>query len=680
MATTTISSLPVEVWGRICSFLPSKDLRAVRQICQNAEAEGRRVIFHTVILSTKSWRLERFCKIAKDWRTAKHVKTIIIDLRSLWQPGPHSRDEIDGLVSSGLKRHRNEWIDCKHPALHEAIGNLTEVDNIIMSTKHTHYHCPGHSPPSPRRLRGVFAQTLALISKLKQPLRKLQFATNSSPQLTLDILNAAAELKSMSSLFPSLTRAQDLAALEMPMEYSLLHTLSNVQDLDLHLFDGFLKEGHALSVHAFSQVLSSMASNLRRLRVVVSTPYEWGGYMVRVTCLSHTHGGLQDDMLAVRWSSILGEIPFPKITHVHVQNVLWEPRCVGQFLRKHIGTLKHVQISTWSCDVTVLSPSELRCLRQVAGSAISVLTYEQASSEGQQLCVLNQPIGETRHCYYCIKAEKLAALLLDHNVVVNALVLAICQQVDVRMCDDKSYVRGGLHIAAEHIKLKDRQYPAYAEAMNDLPASELAQRGETKRQLLVQYQALLIGGDWIPPHSDGFFLVDLRQSASRLYAIHIDDKPNLFRYSTNGFERAGFVQKDNAMTPEYREDWIPAWLRDNITDILNAQFPVPAWAHPVASIADAKDAPHDPFEGMSSATYSNMVEGASNDAPSPWHMPYDMTTSTDIKQQGRRARDTIRRALRERAWAMQAASTESSGGHDDVLSAMENMDQLQIDT
>ena len=274
-----------------------------------------------------------------------------------------------------------------------------------MSTKHTHYHCPGHSPPSPPRLRGVFAQTLALISKLKQPLRKLKFATNSSPQLTLNILNAAAELKSMSSLFPPLTRAQDLAALEMPMEYSLLHTLSNVQHLDLRLFDGSLREGHALSAHAFSQVLKSMASNLRRLRVVVSTPYEWGGYMLRATCFGHAQDDLQDNMLAMSWSSILSEVTFPKITRVHVQNVVWLSKNVGQFLRKHAGTLKDVQISTWSCSVTVPVRDALRCLRQIAGPAILVLTYELAASEGRQLCVLNQPIGETRHWYYCIKAE-----------------------------------------------------------------------------------------------------------------------------------------------------------------------------------------------------------------------------------------------------------------------------------
>lgn len=301
-----------------------------------------------------------------------------------------------------------------------------------------------------------------------------------------------------------------------------------------------------------------MSSNLRRLRVVVSTPYEWGGYMVRATCFSHVHGGLQDTMLAVRWGSILGEISFPEITHVHVQNVLWDCRDAGQFLRKHVGTLKHVQISTWSCKILVPAPSELRCLRQIAGPAISVLTYEQAASEGRQLCVLNQPMGETRHCYYCIKAEKLAALLLDHNVAISALFLAICQQVDVRMCDDHSFLAGGLHVAGEHIDLKERQYAGYAEAMNSLSASELVQRGETKRQLLVQQQALLSGGNWILPHSDDVVLVGLRQSASRLYAIHIDERPQLFRYSINGFERAGFVQKDNAMPPEHREYWFPA--------------------------------------------------------------------------------------------------------------------------
>ena len=271
-------------------------------------------------------------------------------------------------------------------------------------------------------------------------------------------------------------------------------------------------------------------------------------------------------------------------------------------------------------------------------------------------------------------------MLLDHNVVVNALFLGICQQVDLRMCDDESFVRGGLHVADEHIKLRDRQYPAYAEAMNNLPASELAQRGEIKRQLLVQHHSLLCGGDWIQPFSDDVDLDGLRQSASRLYAVQIDDTPQLFRYSTNGFEKAGMVQMKNATTLEYREYWCPAWVRDNVTDILNAQFPVPAWAHPVASDADVEEAWPDPFENMSSATYSKMVEGASNDAPSPWHMPHEMTTSIDTGQHGTQAREAMERTLSERASSRQAASTESSGGHGSVLSALGNMDQLQIDT
>ena len=80
---------------------------------------------------------------------------------------------MDRPVLSGLQLHKTEWIDYSDPVLHGAIGNLTRVEKVIMSTKHAHYDCPDQSPSSPRRLRDVFVHTLALLTKLNQPLPAL---------------------------------------------------------------------------------------------------------------------------------------------------------------------------------------------------------------------------------------------------------------------------------------------------------------------------------------------------------------------------------------------------------------------------------------------------------------------------------------------------------------------------
>lgn len=172
------------------------------------------------------------------------------------------------------------------------------------------------------------------------------------------------------------------SVLQSEFEYGM-GIFRGIRVLEIHLYDQRSKRYRAdppLGLFDLKHALAAMASTLREFSLNISTPGEDSWQFTRCSCVSH-----RGSFGRFSFGDIFSGIEFEALEDVYLRNVEFLPRNVGGFLQKYASTLQKVHIAQWHCELYLPEYSDLRLLRDIAGPALSLLTWESSANEHMEL-------------------------------------------------------------------------------------------------------------------------------------------------------------------------------------------------------------------------------------------------------------------------------------------------------
>ena len=222
-------------------------------------------------------------------------------------------------------------------------------------------------------------------------------------------------------------------SLEAVLKNQLYHRFSlfsRLENFHVHIYDRRYLSRYDITQRmrptGLRTALAVMTSTLRHLRITVSMPGEnpWDFSRLLYTTCQRTSQTSFDE--------VFGNIQFDRIESIDLRNVRCDAASIASFLTKHDGTLQHLNVAHWACDMRLPDVDYMRELRTRAGAALRLLTLESCGSELGELCRRDNP-GSNMKRYWYVDAERIAALLLDENLSSFQLPLAICHDIDLRI-------------------------------------------------------------------------------------------------------------------------------------------------------------------------------------------------------------------------------------------------------
>ena len=539
---TTIKNLPAELIAEILYHLGPECLKSVRVANKWFHDEASKVLFHTIRLRPTAASARRLRLLAGS--TVKdHIQSLRFD------------------ISDGCRKFFREYTIKDHGTVADyrqadghgvlhfgAIDSVTGVHNLS-SVRNVTIEAPGGRQMSPRLLipgtAPLIFQILHLIRQLPGSLRSLNLLAKASHIISLDCFDLPADERFYpiyGHFYPPLTLAE-IADLQCR---ACLPAFSGLRSLDIQLYYG-TAEHEATSFANFHNALALGAQSFRSLSL---TLLKRTFRSARNLCMEH---GWQDpnDVGPYTFDALVGQIFFPRLVSLHLENVLYDCSTLGRFLQDHNYSLQKAHIAQWSCMPTILDATQARQLSQAAGSALRVLCLESCGNPQRLVCGGQRfeyespdPSTATRNhmtwkWYYSIRASLLVELLVDHQMSQPAVLHAISFLCHVRAYNGKRFLNtvgydynSGMHEdGSGHYELKDHEFPQHLTHITTLDVVSLVKRGQTTELLL---QALCTHSDKACPHT----LRDIQEGSlcggtGLMFALIINDVPGLYYWYSN---------------------------------------------------------------------------------------------------------------------------------------------------
>ena len=435
---------------------------------------------------------------------------------------------------------------------------------------------------------------------------------------------------------------------------SIPNLFSQLRNLDLHLYDyGARASADVASLlhplHTCRAALQGVSSELLSLKICISLIVDFRRWSpMRNSCMSH-RGIPTSQSPLITWDTFFHGLEFSKLTEMSVQNLEYEPRVLGNFLRHHASTLKSLHVAQWNCDWTIPSRADLRTLADTAGDSLSLLTVQSVGDEYHGLCdrhnFRNGRLARQRCFYYEVNARTLTNLALNFDMSNDALRLAITHQVDLITSWDRDRIarvydpndrRSNLlpHefdrlSASKHHTLKRQEEPAYRKFMSKMSDEKLHQYGVLKERLLREWRDMIDAGHNAVPRS----VFEFRVSPRDLYVFKINGAEGLYSFTRHGFQHLLEVIVDGTRKRVSG--------RDRETDVLNSLLMEQRPHRTRKSYEDVEDTGL--MEGEEFAGYKKVLEDVWWCAgllytkrkrsphlgywtpPNPWALPFEIT-------------------------------------------------------
>ena len=381
MPQSPAPELPLEIWAAVLAYLEPRDIKQARLVNHMLSIGATQSLFRTITVSYTTESLSRLQNITSQGSgnalPCDCVKEIVFNLCPLWNNPYHSRrrwvEQTAGDPSDYMANARSGTV---HFAVREFAGafrRLSMVDTITVTTKAPGWISWAEFSLGQYDVPQIFFQLLSLCDVLPQRIKSFQITTGQWNQLALDMFDA--NLLSHRAFRPIVLSATPPLSLPLVSGMELdrcLGLFSQLQSFDIHLYDRrYLSRAQAtnrMPAYCLPDALASMATNLRHLRIVISTPGEFPQDSSRCRCTF----GRKPNLMS--FTEIFGNTQFDRLTNVDLHNLSCDPAVVGKFLSLHEGILEHLNIACWSCGVPSPEASTMQELRKTAGPALRLLT------------------------------------------------------------------------------------------------------------------------------------------------------------------------------------------------------------------------------------------------------------------------------------------------------------------